>query len=66
MSVTHICPDDLITLSEAAKLLGVSRAKMSRLVATGKLTTFSDPLDERAKLVSRRDVLALQVRAKAA
>lgn len=59
-------PDDLITLSEAAKLLGVSRPKMSRLVGSGKLATFDDPLDERAKLVSRQDVLALQVRAKAA
>lgn len=39
---------------------------MSRLVASGKLVTFSDPLDERAKLVSRQDVLALQVRARAA
>jgi hypothetical protein len=39
---------------------------MSRLVNGGKLTTFDDPLDERAKLVSRREVLALQVRSKAA
>lgn len=59
-------PKDLITLSEAARLLEVSRPKMSRLVASGKLITFSDPLDERAKLVSRQDVLALQVRARAA
>ena len=59
-------PNDLITLSEAARLLGVSRPKMSRLVGGGKLTTFDDPLDERAKLVSRREVLALQVRSKAA
>ena len=59
-------PKDLITLSEAARLLEVSRPKMSRLVASGKLVTFSDPLDERAKLVSRQDVLALQVRARAA
>lgn len=66
MKSLHIKPDDLITLSEAAKLLGVSRPKMSRLVGSGKLDTFDDPLDERAKLVSRQDVLALQVRAKAA
>jgi hypothetical protein len=57
---------DLITLSEAAKLLDVSRAKMSRLVSAGKLVTFTDPLDDRAKLVSRQDVLALQVREKKA
>lgn len=66
MDSIHDKPNDLITLSEAAKLLGVSRPKMSRLVGSGKLATFDDPLDERAKLVSRQDVLALQVRAKAA
>lgn len=58
--------NDLITLSEAARILNVSRPKMSRLVASGKLTTYEDPLDDRAKLVRRQDVLALQVRAKAA
>lgn len=58
--------NDLITLSEAARILNVSRPKMSRLVASGKLTTYADPLDDRAKLVRRQDVLALQVRAKAA
>jgi excisionase family DNA binding protein len=62
----HNQPDDLITLSEAARILNVSRPKMSRLVASGKLTTCEDPLDDRAKLVRREDVLALQVRAKAA
>jgi plasmid maintenance system antidote protein VapI len=60
-------PKDLITLSEAARVLGVSRPKMSRLVATGKLVTYSDPLDDRAKLVSKSAVLALRVqRAEAA
>jgi len=58
--------NDLITLSEAARILNVSRPKMSRLVASGKLITYVDPLDDRAKLVRRQDVLALQVRAKAA
>jgi excisionase family DNA binding protein len=58
--------NDLITLSEAARILNVSRPKMSRLVASGKLITYEDPLDDRAKLVRREDVLALQVRAKAA
>ncbi len=66
MDLKHSKPEDLITLSEAARLLGVSRPKMSRLVGGGKLTTYDDPLDERAKLVSRREVLALQVRPKAA
>lgn len=66
MNLNHLKPKDLITLSEAARLLGVSRPKMSRLVSGGKLTTFNDPLDDRAKLVSRQEVLSLQVRDKAA
>jgi len=42
-----------IPLSEAAELLGVSRYKMSRLVARGKVATSEDPLDERVKLVDQ-------------
>jgi excisionase family DNA binding protein len=58
--------DNLITLSEAAKLLSVSRAKISRLVSNNALQTIDDPLDQRVKLVRREDVLALRVRPKAA
>jgi hypothetical protein len=56
----------LITLSEAARLLEVSRAKMSVLVSSGALRTTEDPLDRRVKLVRREEVLALRVRDKAA
>lgn len=56
----------LIPLSEAADLLGVSRYKMSRLVAQGKVETSGDPLDERVKLVDREAVLRLKVRDEAA
>ena len=59
-------PPDLITLSEAARVLGVSRPTMSRLVTKIPLVTYQDPLDSRAKLVRRADVQALQVREKAA
>lgn len=60
-------PRDLITLTQAARLLGMSRPAVSRLVNERKLLrTYQDPLDGRAKLVSRADVLALQVRDKAA
>jgi hypothetical protein len=55
-----------ITLSEAATLLQVSRAKMTGLVSSGILQTMDDPLDKRVKLVKRDDVLALRVRRKAA
>jgi predicted HTH domain antitoxin len=57
---------ELLTLSEAAELLGVSRMKMSRMVKTKVVTTQNDPLDERVKLVKRDDVLALIVRDRAA
>jgi hypothetical protein len=55
-----------ITLSEAAKILDVSRPKMSRLVSSGMLTTKDDPLDQRVKLVNRNEVVALRVRDQAA
>jgi DNA-binding MarR family transcriptional regulator len=57
---------DLITLTEAADLINVSKAKMSRLVASGYLHTEPDPLDERVKLVRRSDVVALRKRERAA
>lgn len=59
-------PPDLITLSEAAQLLGVSRPTMGRIVLREPLRTYDDPLDARAKLVSRADVERLIVREKAA
>jgi len=57
---------ELITLTEAAELIGVSKAKMSRLVAGGYLQPETDPLDERVKLVRRADVIALRKRERAA
>lgn len=59
-------PSEMLTLSEAAVLLGVSRPKMTRLVSKGLLVAQVDPLDERAKLVRLTDVLALQERSKKA
>jgi excisionase family DNA binding protein len=52
-------PSELLTLSEAARVLGVSRPKMTRMVSKGLLVTHNNPLDERTKLVRRADVLAL-------
>ena len=60
-------PKDLITASEARALLGVSRLKMTRLLADGTLRHFPDPLDYRKKLVSKAEVLSLRMpRAEAA
>jgi hypothetical protein len=52
-------PDDLIKVTAARKLLGVSPMKMAQLIKDGFLRTFDNPLDRRVKLVSRADVEAL-------
>lgn len=54
--------EDLIKAGEAEGLLGISKAKMSRLLKNGTLETFPDPLDLRVKLVRRADVMALKAR----
>jgi hypothetical protein len=52
--------EELITLSDAAELLGVNRMKITRLLKAGLLTVAGvDPLDLRSKLVRRSDVEAL-------
>ena len=52
-------PVDLILVTEARRLLGVSPAKMSQLLKEGVLRYFPNPLDRREKLVSKSEVLAL-------
>lgn len=59
-------PADLIMVSEARKLLGVSRIKIAELIRDGYIRYFPYPLDKRVKLVSRSEVLALKVGEKAA
>jgi hypothetical protein len=60
-------PNDLITATEARKLLGISTIKLAKLLKQGQLRHFPDPLDERKKLVSRSEVLSLKMpRAEAA
>jgi hypothetical protein len=55
-------PVDLITASEARKLLGVSAVKMARLIKEGTLRHFPNQLDRREKLVSKAEVLSLKPR----
>lgn len=43
-------------LSDAAAYLGVSAAKMSRLVKAGELSCVEDKLDRRRKLVQVEDL----------
>ncbi len=60
----------LIKVSEAQKILGVSRHKMAKLLAEEVLPHVTDPHDKRLKLVKMDDVLRLhetkQLRGKAA
>jgi hypothetical protein len=57
--VDELRPKDLITSSEARKLLQVSRIKMAALLKNGTLRHYPNPLDNRVKLVSKSEVLSL-------
>ena len=60
-------PNDLIKVTAARKLMGVSPMKMAQLIKDGFLRTFDNPLDRRVKLVSRAEVDSLlDMREKAA
>lgn len=49
---------EMITVSEAAKRLGVSRVTMSRLVREGRFKVYANPLDRRERLVDWHEVEA--------
>lgn len=55
-------PIDLITTSEARKILGVSAVKMAQLIKDGVIRHFPNPLDKRVKFVSKAEVEALKPR----
>ena len=50
---------ELITVTEARRILGISANKMSALIGSGTLPFEQDPLDRRVKLVRRADVEGL-------
>jgi len=51
---------ELMRVTDAADLLGVSRKTMTRMLHDGELTIVGpDPIDHRAKLVRRADVEAI-------
>jgi len=52
-------PADLITVSEARNLLSVSWNKMAKLLRTGVVRHYPNPLDNRVKLVSKHEILRL-------
>jgi hypothetical protein len=45
-------PEEWITMSEAARRIGISVTKLSRLASQGRIVTRLDPYDERVKLVN--------------
>jgi hypothetical protein len=53
-------PKDLITATEARKLLNVSTYKLKHLLDEKALRVYTNPLDKRVKLVSRAEVLKLK------
>jgi excisionase family DNA binding protein len=56
----HEPEPELMRVTDAADLLGVSRKTMTRMLHDGELTIVGpDPIDHRAKLVRRADVEAI-------
>lgn len=53
-------PKDLITATEARKILGVSTYKLKEILKAGELNTYENTLDKRVKLVSRAEVERLK------
>jgi DNA-binding MarR family transcriptional regulator len=53
-------PKDLITATEAHRLLETSPNKIAELIRKGLLQTYHSPLDRRKKLVSKAEVLRLR------
>ena len=52
--------DEYLTLTEAARLLGVSRWTLYRRIDEGALTVYQSPSNRRVRLVKRADVEALR------
>ena len=50
--MTQQLPDEWIPMSEAARRIGITTTKLSRLAAQGRIVTQPDPYDERVKLVN--------------
>jgi excisionase family DNA binding protein len=55
---------DRMTVTEAMQALGVSKAKIARMIADGELHAEPDPLDKRFKLIPRSEVDAVRARSK--
>jgi predicted DNA-binding transcriptional regulator AlpA len=59
-SCTMNAPSDLINLTEAREMLGISHTTMARLVRDEVVQHFPNLINRREKLVSKAEVLALK------
>ncbi len=56
--------DDLMSVADAARALGISRSKINQMIRLGELQVVDkNPLDKRQRLVRRADVQDLLKRA---
>jgi len=52
---------EYLTINQAAEQLGVDRRRLRTLIQEGKLETFENPLDKRAKLIRVSDIQRLSL-----
>jgi excisionase family DNA binding protein len=57
---------ETVTVTEAARRLGVSRTKVWTMVRDGELQAFPDPLDKRQRLIEVQAIKQIQARRGAA
>ena len=48
--------DEFVTITEAARIMGVHRITVYRLVKAGTLRTYASPINRRVKLVKRAEL----------
>lgn len=55
----NVATEDWVSMSVAAKRLGVSQSKITRMAAKRKISTRKDPRDERVILVNMEELLRI-------
>ena len=51
---------EMVTVRQAAEMLGVSRATIARMMRRGDLQAFRNPVDRRLRLIRREDIERLR------
>jgi excisionase family DNA binding protein len=60
LGIQIMASNEYLSMKEAAKYLGVSDVKMRRLIGKGLLKVSCDPLDDRKRLVEKRELDTLK------